>query len=30
MVDHDYTDFIKLIVEEENKILDQYLDIAGN
>ena len=30
MVDHDYTDFIKLIVEEENKILDQYLDIVGN
>jgi Fic family protein len=25
MVEHDYTDFIKLIVEEENKILDQYL-----
>lgn len=30
MVDHDYTDFIMLIVEEENKILDQYLDIVGN
>ena len=27
MVDHDYTDFIKLIVEEENKILDQYLEL---
>ena len=29
MTDHDYTDFIKLIVEEENKILDQYLDVIG-
>ena len=27
MVEHDYTDFIKLIVEEENKILDKYLDV---
>ena len=27
MVSHDYTDFIKLIVEEENKILDQYLKV---
>lgn len=27
MVEHDYTDFIKLIVEEENKILDQYLEM---
>lgn len=27
MVDHDYTDFIKLVVEEENKILDQYLKV---
>lgn len=24
---HDYTDFIKLIVEEENKILDKYLEL---
>lgn len=29
MVSRDYTDFIKLIVEEENKILDQYLDVIG-
>ena len=29
MVKHDYTDFVKLIVEEENKILDQYLEIIG-
>ena len=29
MVEHDYTDFVKLIVEEENKILDQYLEIIG-
>ncbi len=29
MVSHDYTDFIKLIVAEENKILDQYLEIIG-
>lgn len=27
MVEHDYTDFIKLIVEEENEILDKYLDV---
>lgn len=24
---HDYTDFIKLIAEEENKVLDKYLDL---
>lgn len=29
MVSHDYTGFIKLIVEEENKILDQYLDVIN-
>ena len=29
MVKHDYTDFIKLIVDEENKILDQYLEVIG-
>lgn len=29
MVEHDYTDFIKLIVDEENKILDQYLEVIG-
>jgi len=29
MVSHDYTDFIKLIVEEEIKILNQYLDLIG-
>ena len=27
MVEHDYTDFIKLIVDEEEKIIDQYLKI---
>ena len=27
MVEHDYTDFIKLIVDEEDKIIDQYLKI---
>src|SRR5574344_747104 len=27
-ISHDYTDFIKLVVEEENKILDQYLEIV--
>ena len=27
MVTHDYTDFIKLIVEEENTILDKYLKV---
>ncbi|HOZ54145.1 MAG TPA: Fic family protein [Bacilli bacterium] len=27
MTTHDYTDFIKILVEEENKILDQYLEI---
>ena len=27
MTSHDYTDFIKLIVEEENKMLDQYLEV---
>lgn len=27
MTTHDYTDFIKLIVEEENRILDQYLEL---
>lgn len=30
MVEHDYTDFVKLIVEEENKILDHYLKIIGD
>ncbi len=30
MLKGDYTDFIKLIVEEENKILDQYLEITNN
>ena len=29
MVLHDYTDFVKLLVEEENRILDQYLEIIG-
>jgi len=29
MVSHDYTDFIKLILEEEIKILNQYLDLIG-
>lgn len=29
MANHDYTDFVKLIVEEENKILDQYLTLVG-
>lgn len=28
MISHDYTDFIKLVVEEENKMLDQYLEIV--
>ena len=27
MVEHDYTDFVKLIAEEENEILDKYLNI---
>lgn len=27
MVYHDYTDFIKLIVEEELRMLDQYLEL---
>lgn len=27
---HDYTDFVKLIVEEENRILDQYLELIGD
>ena len=27
MLEHDYTDFIKLIVDEEDKIIDQYLKI---
>ena len=27
MVSHDYTEFIKLIVAEENRILDQYLNL---
>ena len=27
MLEHDYTDFIKLIVDEEEKIIDQYLKI---
>lgn len=26
---HDYTDFVKLIVEEESEILDRYLDLIG-
>ena len=30
MSEHNYTDFIKLIVEEENKILDQYLEIIDD
>lgn len=29
MVLHDYTDFVKLLIEEENRILDQYLEIIG-
>lgn len=29
MVSHDYTDFIKLVVEEEIRILDQYLELIG-
>ena len=29
MTKHDYTDFIKLIIEEENKMLDYYLKIIG-
>ncbi len=29
MVSHNYTDFVKLIVEEENKILDEYLEIIN-
>ena len=29
MTSHDYTDFIKLIVEEEIKILDKYLELIG-
>jgi len=29
MVSHDYTEFIKLVVEEEIRILDQYLDLIG-
>lgn len=30
MTEHDYTDFVKLIVKEENEILDQYLKIIGD
>ena len=30
MVMHDYTDFIKLIAEEENRILDQYLEVIND
>ncbi len=30
MLSHDYTDFIKIIADEENKILDQYLKILNN
>ena len=29
MTTYDYTDFIKLIVREENKILDKYLELIG-
>ena len=29
MVAHDYTDFIKLVVEEEIRILDRYLELIG-
>ncbi len=29
MVNHDYTDFINLIVKEENKLLDEYLEVIG-
>ena len=28
-IQHEYTDFIKLIVKEENRILDEYLEIIG-
>ena len=28
-IEHDYTDFIKLIVEEEIKMLDEYLNLIG-
>ena len=28
-IEHDYTDFIKLIVEEEVKMLDEYLNLIG-
>ena len=28
-IQHDYTDFIKLIVREENRILDEYLELIG-
>lgn len=27
---HDYTDFIRLVVEEENRILDQYLELVSD
>ena len=29
MVFHDYTDFVKLVVEEEIKMLDRYLELIG-
>ena len=29
MVSHDYTDFVKLVVEEEIKMLDLYLELIG-
>ena len=28
-IEHDYTDFIKLIVEEEVKMLDEYINLIG-
>lgn len=29
MVFYDYTEFVKLVVEEEVRILDQYLELIG-
>ena len=29
MVFHDYTEFVKLEVEEEIKMLDRYLELIG-
>ena len=29
MVSHDYTEFVKLVVKEEIRILDQYLELIG-